>query len=87
MSDVKSELPDDEKPLDPVAAAFMVKVRRLMMIATATTYPILPRPGYTARVRGNRCKTKLDQRGQTRPCQTPWRIMAKRNRSAYVQKN
>ena len=38
MSDVKSELPDDEKPLDPVAAAFMVKVRRLMMIATATTF-------------------------------------------------
>jgi hypothetical protein len=33
-----SELPEDEKPLDPEAAAFMVKVRRLMMIATATTF-------------------------------------------------
>lgn len=33
-----SEVRDDEKPLDPEAAAFMVKVRRLMMIATATTF-------------------------------------------------
>jgi hypothetical protein len=33
-----SEMPDDEKPLDPEAAAFMVKVRRLMLIATATTF-------------------------------------------------
>ncbi len=32
-----SEAPD-EKPLDPEAAAFMVKVRRLMLIATLTTF-------------------------------------------------
>jgi hypothetical protein len=28
----------DEEPLDPQAAAFMVKVKRLMVIATATTF-------------------------------------------------
>jgi hypothetical protein len=28
----------DEKPLDPEAAAFVAKVRRLMMIASATTF-------------------------------------------------
>jgi hypothetical protein len=38
MSDLKSDLPEDEKPLDPVAAAFMAKVRRLMLIATLTTF-------------------------------------------------
>lgn len=32
---------DDEKPLDPQAAAFMVKVRRLMMIASATTFLVV----------------------------------------------
>jgi len=29
---------DDEKPLDPEAAAVVAKVRRLMMIASATTF-------------------------------------------------
>jgi len=29
---------DDEKPLDPDAARFVSKVRRLMMIASATTF-------------------------------------------------
>jgi hypothetical protein len=29
---------DDEKPLDPQAAAFMAKVKRLMMIASVTTF-------------------------------------------------
>jgi hypothetical protein len=29
---------DDEKPLDPQAAAFMAKVKRLMMIASLTTF-------------------------------------------------
>jgi hypothetical protein len=29
---------DDEKPLDPEAARALAKVRRLMMIATATTF-------------------------------------------------
>jgi hypothetical protein len=32
---------EDEKPLDPQAAAFLVKVRRLMMIASATTFLIV----------------------------------------------
>lgn len=29
---------DDEKPLDPAAAAIVAKVRRLMMIASITTF-------------------------------------------------
>jgi hypothetical protein len=29
---------DDEKPLDPEAARFVAKVRRLLMIASATTF-------------------------------------------------
>jgi hypothetical protein len=31
-------LPDDEKPLEPEAARAVAQVRRLMMIATATTF-------------------------------------------------
>ena len=38
MSDMKSELPEDEKPLEPEAARAVAQVRKLMMIATATTF-------------------------------------------------
>jgi hypothetical protein len=31
-------MPDDEKPLDPAAARALAQVRRLMMIASATTF-------------------------------------------------
>jgi hypothetical protein len=38
MSDMKSDLPADEKPLDPAQARAVAQVRKLMMIATATTF-------------------------------------------------
>jgi hypothetical protein len=38
MSDMKSELPEDEKPLDPAQARVVGQIRKLMMIATATTF-------------------------------------------------
>lgn len=38
MSDLKSDLPEDEKPLDPAQARAVAQVRKLMLIATATTF-------------------------------------------------